>query len=106
MAGRNGVGVVRLTFLTSWGEFSPTLEDVAVLLKLPMFGDFDLSAIVLERHIVEMSKALKVATAESAKHSRKKLALIRSHQADVESPSTVKMRLLKGGVLRMLPLPQ
>ncbi|KAJ1435176.1 Aminotransferase-like, plant mobile domain [Sesbania bispinosa] len=66
------------TFMTSWGEFSSTLEDVAILLKLPMFGDFDLSFVVLERRIAEMSKALKVATAESARHSRKKLALRRA----------------------------
>ncbi|KAJ1440461.1 hypothetical protein SESBI_02034 [Sesbania bispinosa] len=71
----------------SWGEFTPTLEGVAILLKLPMFGDFDLSATVLDCHIAEMTKSLKVATLESAKHSREKLALRRFHQgADARLP--------------------
>ncbi|KAJ1408171.1 Aminotransferase-like, plant mobile domain [Sesbania bispinosa] len=80
------------TFFTSWGEFSPTLEDVAILLKLPLFGDFDLSSAVLERRFAEMSKVLKAASAEGARHSRKKLALRRASA----SPSTVKVRLPKG----------
>ncbi|KAJ1379845.1 CHD3-type chromatin-remodeling factor PICKLE [Sesbania bispinosa] len=63
------------SFFTSWGEFTPTLEDVAILLKLPMFGDFGLSATVLDRHIAKMSKSLKIATLESAKHSRACLPL-------------------------------
>ncbi|KAJ1431733.1 Aminotransferase-like, plant mobile domain [Sesbania bispinosa] len=31
------------TFFAAWGEFTPTLEDVHVLLKLPLFGDYDIS---------------------------------------------------------------
>lgn len=27
------------TFLTSWGEFSPSTEDVAMLILLPLFGE-------------------------------------------------------------------
>ncbi|KAJ1396088.1 CHD3-type chromatin-remodeling factor PICKLE [Sesbania bispinosa] len=83
------------TFLTSWEDFSPTLEDVVVLLKLPMFGDFDLSTTILVHHIAEMSKALKSTTAESARHTLKKLALRRAHQTDIGSPSSVKMCLPK-----------
>ncbi|MED6177519.1 hypothetical protein PIB30_098875, partial [Stylosanthes scabra] len=31
------------TFVASWGEFSPTLEDVVMLLQLPVFGCLDLT---------------------------------------------------------------
>ncbi|KAJ1406807.1 Aminotransferase-like, plant mobile domain [Sesbania bispinosa] len=66
------------TFLTSWGEFSPTLEDVAVLLKLPITLDI----------------------------LAKKLALRRAHQTDVGSHSTVKMRLPKRWCSQDAPLLQ
>ncbi|KAJ1390036.1 aluminum-activated malate transporter 9-like [Sesbania bispinosa] len=68
------------------------MEDVAILLKLPMFGDFDLSATVLDHHIVDMAKSLKVVTLESARHSREKLALRRFQQGiDVHASSVMKM---------------
>ncbi|XP_059656851.1 uncharacterized protein LOC132303569 [Cornus florida] len=35
------------TFVASWGEFSPTLEDVAVLYRLPILGDNDVNLIDL-----------------------------------------------------------
>ncbi|KAJ1393212.1 Aminotransferase-like, plant mobile domain [Sesbania bispinosa] len=85
------------SFLTTWGEFSPTLEDVTIILKLTLFGDFDLSATVLDHHIAKMAKSLKVATVESARHSREKLALRRFQQGtDIGASSIVKMRLPKG----------
>ncbi|KAJ1410976.1 Aminotransferase-like, plant mobile domain [Sesbania bispinosa] len=62
------------TFCTSWGEFSPTLEDVCILLKLPMFGDHDVSSISLGSHLMDMAKDLKAATIDSAKYSREFLA--------------------------------
>ncbi|KAJ1391911.1 hypothetical protein SESBI_36263 [Sesbania bispinosa] len=66
-------------------------KHVAILLKLPLFGDFDLSSAVLERRFAEMSKVLKAASAEGARNSRKKLALRRASA----SPSTVKVRFPK-----------
>ncbi|KAJ1397785.1 Aminotransferase-like, plant mobile domain [Sesbania bispinosa] len=54
------------TFCTSWGEFSPTLEDVCILLKLPMFGDHDVSSVSLGSHLMDMAKDLKAATIDSA----------------------------------------
>ncbi|KAJ1433738.1 hypothetical protein SESBI_05881 [Sesbania bispinosa] len=47
------------TFYTSWGEFSPTLEDVCVCIS-PTLGS----------HVLDMAKDLKVATIESAKYYR------------------------------------
>ncbi|KAJ1396277.1 Aminotransferase-like, plant mobile domain [Sesbania bispinosa] len=70
------------TFFASWGEFTPTLEDIHVLMKLPMFGDYNVCESSIESHIVEMAKELKVATIESAKYSREFLA---QHRATLVS---------------------
>ena len=59
------------TFVTAWGEFSPTLEDVVVLLKLPVFGELDLASYTSERHIVDMAKALRQSTVDVANYSRR-----------------------------------
>ncbi|KAJ1396103.1 Aminotransferase-like, plant mobile domain [Sesbania bispinosa] len=62
------------TFYTAWGEFTPPLEDVYVLLKLPVFGDCDITNIVVESHLIDMAKDLKAATTDSARYSREFLA--------------------------------
>ncbi|KAJ1400917.1 Aminotransferase-like, plant mobile domain [Sesbania bispinosa] len=62
------------TFYTSWGEFTPTLEDVHVLLKLPVFGDYDISSSPVGSHLIDMAKELKAATVESARYSQEFLA--------------------------------
>ncbi|KAJ1380859.1 Aminotransferase-like, plant mobile domain [Sesbania bispinosa] len=58
------------TFFTSWGEFTPTLEDVHVLMRLPLFGDYDVSSSPVDSHIIDRAKELMTATIESAKYSR------------------------------------
>ncbi|KAJ1427538.1 Aminotransferase-like, plant mobile domain [Sesbania bispinosa] len=84
------------TILTSWREFALTLEDVDVLLKLPIFGDFDLSATVLDLHVAEMAKLLTNFAVESAKHSCEKLAFGRFQQGHgAAASSAVKLCVLK-----------
>ncbi|KAJ1419767.1 Aminotransferase-like, plant mobile domain [Sesbania bispinosa] len=75
------------TFYTAWGEFTPTLEDVYVLLKLPMFGDCDISNISVESHLIDMAKDLKAETTESARYSREFLAKRRATPIPPFDPS-------------------
>ncbi|KAJ1378776.1 Aminotransferase-like, plant mobile domain [Sesbania bispinosa] len=75
------------TFYTAWGEFTPTLEDVYVLLKLPMFGDCDISNISVESHLIDMAKDLKAATIESGRYSREFLAKRRAAPIPPSDPS-------------------
>ncbi|KAJ1391793.1 hypothetical protein SESBI_36365, partial [Sesbania bispinosa] len=51
-------------------KISPHLGRCGCFTEIAHVGDFDLSATVLERHIAEISMALKIAMAESVKHSR------------------------------------
>ncbi|KAJ1384089.1 Aminopeptidase N [Sesbania bispinosa] len=84
----------------------PTLEDVIVLLKLHVFGDVDLSTIVLDNHIVVMAKALKAATVVNARHSRERLAHGRSQRRrDVVTSSAVMARVRNAKAL-MAPFPR
>ncbi|KAJ1423466.1 Aminotransferase-like, plant mobile domain [Sesbania bispinosa] len=76
------------TFFASWGEFTPTLEDVCVLLKLPVFGDCDISTLSVDNHLIDMAKELKVATVNSAKYSREFLAKRRAAPLPPTDPST------------------
>ncbi|KAJ1426536.1 Aminotransferase-like, plant mobile domain [Sesbania bispinosa] len=62
------------TFFAAWGEFTPTLEDVCVLLKLPAFGDCDISSLSIGSHLIDMAKDLKAVTIDNAKYSREFLA--------------------------------
>ncbi|KAJ1394090.1 CHD3-type chromatin-remodeling factor PICKLE [Sesbania bispinosa] len=71
------------TFFTAWGEFAPTLEDVYVLLKLPLFGDYDITSSPIDSHILDKAKELKAATIESAKYSREFLTRMRSEPSFV-----------------------
>ncbi|KAJ1395018.1 Aminotransferase-like, plant mobile domain [Sesbania bispinosa] len=80
------------TIFTSWGEITPTLEDVHVLMKLPLFGDYDISSVPISNHLIEMAKELKVATIESAKYSRVFLAKHHSEPALVDSSSKTSPR--------------
>ncbi|KAJ1397120.1 hypothetical protein SESBI_32026 [Sesbania bispinosa] len=91
------------TFFAVWGEFTPTVEDVHVLLKLPLFGDYDISASPVDSHIIDKAKELKTATFDSARYSREFLTRLRSKpppaSADVKTPS----RKIRGTGVR-LPL--
>ena len=68
------------TFITAWGEFCPTLEDVVILLKLPVFSDLDLASNTPERHIVNMAKKLRQTTMDAANYSRKLFASCHAQQ--------------------------
>ncbi|MED6132603.1 hypothetical protein PIB30_020613 [Stylosanthes scabra] len=46
------------TFVTSWGEFSPTLEDVAMLLQLPVFGNLDLTNLYVDLDLRKLARDL------------------------------------------------
>ncbi|KAJ1438450.1 Aminotransferase-like, plant mobile domain [Sesbania bispinosa] len=71
------------TFFTAWGEFAPSLEDVCVLLKLPLFGDYDITSSPIDSHILDKARELKTATIESAKYSREFLTRMRSEPSFV-----------------------
>ena len=73
------------TFVTTWGEFSPTLEDVVILLKLPIFGELDLASYAPERHIVDVAKALRQSTVDAANYSRRLFATHRAQQGKESS---------------------
>ncbi|KAJ1396466.1 hypothetical protein SESBI_32569 [Sesbania bispinosa] len=60
------------------GEFTPTLEDVHVLLKLSLSGDLDITTSSIDSHIIDRAKQLKATTIESAKYSREFLSRLRS----------------------------
>ncbi|KAJ1391107.1 hypothetical protein SESBI_36931 [Sesbania bispinosa] len=62
------------TFYASRGEFAPSLDDVHMLMKLPMFGDYDVSGSSMGSHLIEMAKELKAASIDSAKYSREFLS--------------------------------
>ncbi|KAJ1410173.1 Aminotransferase-like, plant mobile domain [Sesbania bispinosa] len=78
------------TFYTSWGEFTPTLEDVHVLLKLPVFGDYDISSSPVGSHLIDMAKELKATTVESARYSREFLAKRRAAPVPSDPPKKVR----------------
>ncbi|KAJ1406583.1 hypothetical protein SESBI_24938 [Sesbania bispinosa] len=93
------------TFLAAWGEFSPSLEDVHVLLKLPLFGDYDVSAAPVDSHIIDKAKELKAATIDGAKYSRDFLSKLCAEP--LPSNPNVKTRPQKvKGTSNVLPLTQ
>ncbi|KAF7839292.1 Aminotransferase-like mobile domain containing protein [Senna tora] len=47
------------TFFASWGEFTPTLEDVRVLLRLPLLGEFDFFSQSVPSFVADMATSLK-----------------------------------------------
>ncbi|KAJ1406982.1 hypothetical protein SESBI_24672 [Sesbania bispinosa] len=75
---------------------SHTVEDVHVLLKLPLFGDFDLATSSIDNHIIERAKVLKAATLESAKYSREFLTRLRSNPLTSASNSKTPPRNVSG----------
>lgn len=50
-------------FLATWGEFIPTLEDVASLTMLPLFGEMNAIGIVLKEGDQTKLKHLTIAMA-------------------------------------------
>ncbi|KAJ1397148.1 Aminotransferase-like, plant mobile domain [Sesbania bispinosa] len=75
------------TFFTAWGEFAPSLEDVCVLLKLPLFGDYDITSSPIDSHILDKARELKTATIKSAKYSHEFLTRMRSEPSFVGGSS-------------------
>ena len=53
------------TFITSWGEFTPTLEDVSVLAKLPCFGSCNFTACDFEQSTLDIINALRASWTET-----------------------------------------
>ncbi|KAJ1386449.1 Aminotransferase-like, plant mobile domain [Sesbania bispinosa] len=91
------------TFFAAWGEFTPTLEDVHVLLKWPLFGDFDIMTSSIDSHIIDRAKKLKAATIESAKYSREFLARLQAEPLEaISNPKTPSRRVRDFG--NVLPL--
>ncbi|KAJ1405754.1 hypothetical protein SESBI_25667 [Sesbania bispinosa] len=80
------------TFFTSWGEFTPTLEDVHILMRLPLFRDHDASSGPVDSHIIDRAKELKATTIESAKYSREFLARLSVGPSSVSDTPHRKVR--------------
>ncbi|XP_059624660.1 uncharacterized protein LOC132267522 [Cornus florida] len=55
------------TFVASWGEFAPSLEDVCVLFHLPIFGSADSDLSVVSEEDREIVDALRSSATEAAK---------------------------------------
>ncbi|KAJ1387268.1 hypothetical protein SESBI_40090 [Sesbania bispinosa] len=83
-------------FYASWGEFTPTLEDVHVLMKLPLLEDSDISCSPACSHLIDMAKYLKNATIESAKYSQEFLAKCRNDPVSFDPASKTPHRKVKG----------
>ncbi|KAJ1426964.1 Aminotransferase-like, plant mobile domain [Sesbania bispinosa] len=83
-------------FYASWGEFTPTLEDVHVLMKLPLFGDSDISSSLVGSHLIDMAKDLKNATIESAKYSREFLVKFQNDPVTFYPTSKTPPRKVRG----------
>ncbi|KAJ1403362.1 Aminotransferase-like, plant mobile domain [Sesbania bispinosa] len=84
------------TFFAAWSEFTPTLEDVHVLLKLPLFGDFEITTASIDNHVIDRAKELKAATIESAKYSREFLARLQAEPFDPASNMKTPARRVRG----------
>ncbi|XP_059670029.1 uncharacterized protein LOC132315695 [Cornus florida] len=54
------------TFVASWGEFAPSLEDISVLLHLPVFGAADSDLSMVSEEDQEIVVALRSAAIEAA----------------------------------------
>lgn len=62
------------------GRIFPTLEDVVVLLQLPVFGELDLASYTPKCHIVNMAKELRQSTTDTANYSKRLLATHCAHK--------------------------
>ncbi|KAL4315632.1 hypothetical protein AHAS_Ahas15G0204500 [Arachis hypogaea] len=58
------------TFLTSWGEFSPTLEDVVVLLQLPVFGSVDLTLLRPDSDLLKLARRLQMSLSDAGRYAK------------------------------------
>ncbi|KAL4327156.1 hypothetical protein AHAS_Ahas13G0071900 [Arachis hypogaea] len=58
------------TFLTSWGEFSPTLEDVVVLLQLPVFGSVDLTLFRPDSDMLKLARHLQTNLSDAGRYAK------------------------------------
>ncbi|XP_072068086.1 uncharacterized protein [Arachis hypogaea] len=70
------------TFLTSWGEFSPTLEDVVVLLQLPVFGSVDLTLLHPDSDLLKLARHLQMSLSDAGRYAKE---LSKSRQAKKSS---------------------
>ncbi|KAJ1441596.1 Aminotransferase-like, plant mobile domain [Sesbania bispinosa] len=80
------------TFFIAWGEFTPTLEDVHVLMRLPLFGDYDVSSGPVDSHIIDRAKELKAVTIEGANYSIEFLAKLRANAPPFSDTPQRKVR--------------
>ncbi|KAL4293477.1 hypothetical protein AHAS_Ahas18G0132000 [Arachis hypogaea] len=58
------------TFLTSWGEFSPTLKDVVVLLQLPVFGSVDLTLLRPDSDLLKLARHLQMSLSDAGQYAK------------------------------------
>ncbi|KAL4330253.1 hypothetical protein AHAS_Ahas13G0381600 [Arachis hypogaea] len=59
------------TFLTSWGEFSPTLEDVVVLLQLPVFDRVDLTLLHPDSDLLKLVRHFQMSSSNASRYAKK-----------------------------------
>ncbi|KAL4395593.1 uncharacterized protein DS421_1g00830 [Arachis hypogaea] len=58
------------TFLTSQGEFSPTLEDVEVLLQLPVFDSVDLTLLFPDPDLLKLVRHLQMSLSDASRYAK------------------------------------
>ncbi|KAL4305945.1 hypothetical protein AHAS_Ahas16G0129000 [Arachis hypogaea] len=62
--------VLRLTFLTSWGEFSTTLEDIVVLLQLLVFSHVDLTFLRPDSYLLKLARYLQRSLSDTYRYAK------------------------------------
>ncbi|QHO08837.1 uncharacterized protein DS421_14g476170 [Arachis hypogaea] len=80
------------TFLTSWGEFSPTLKDVVVLLQLPVFGSVDLTLLCPDSNLLKLARRLQMSLSDAGRYAKE---LSKSRRAK-NFPPRMSIRRLVG----------
>ncbi|QHN96452.1 uncharacterized protein DS421_18g618580 [Arachis hypogaea] len=58
------------TFMTSWGEFSPTLKDVVVLLQLPVFSSVDLTLLRPDSDLLKLARHLQMSLSDAGRYAK------------------------------------
>ncbi|QHN82026.1 uncharacterized protein DS421_20g692090 [Arachis hypogaea] len=78
------------TFLTSWGEFSPTLEDVVILLQLPVFGSVDLTLLRLDSDMLKLVRHLQMSLSDAGRYAKElsKSKRVKKSSSKDEHPKT------------------
>ncbi|MED6203233.1 hypothetical protein PIB30_113545, partial [Stylosanthes scabra] len=76
------------TFVTSWGEFSPTLEDVVMLLQLPVFGNLDITNFYVDPDLRKLARNLRCSLSDAGRYAKelsKSRRISKSHSRDKRS---------------------